>query len=171
MPKGKGPKPYRQSRVSTTFLRVPKDDWAAVKRGHKSEFRSSIGRDVQQVWGVEPPLPVVAYTFSRGRGHEAALMVLEATWREPLGAISAESLEREGYSSFAEFRRYYMERERRHFAPTREIQVFRVRQWSPDDFSEMAETILRRLYGDFLPSPGGPGSSPASRSPATAIGT
>jgi hypothetical protein len=40
-------------------------------------------------------------------GHDAALMVLERCWREPVGAISDESLLREGYATFADFRRYY----------------------------------------------------------------
>lgn len=159
MPRGKGPKPYRQSRVSTTFVRVPREDWSLVKRGHKTEFRSSIGGDVAQFWGIQPPMPVIAWTWSKIRGYDHKLMVLEAAWREPVGAISAESLEREGYDSYEEFRRYYMHRERRHFTPTREVQVFRLRQWEHStDFSAFGEAILLKLYGDFLPSFDGCGS-------------
>lgn len=152
MPRGKGPKPYRQSRVSTTFVRVPRSDWALVRRGHKTEFRSSLGGDVAQFWGLTPPMPVIAWTWSKIRGYDAALMVLEASWREPLGAITPESLEREGFNSFAEFRRYYMERERRHFTPTRQVQVFRLREWEDaTDFPAFAQATLLKLYGDFIP--------------------
>lgn len=144
-----GPKPYTQRRASTIFLRVPSVDWAAVRRGDKTEFRSSVGRSVAQSWNVVTPCPVVAYHVSKARGHEHALMVLEATWREPLGAIQPESLQREGFDSYAAFRRYFMQRERRHFTPTREVACYRLRPWEPGDARELADLLLLRLYGEY----------------------
>lgn len=152
MPGSSGPKPFRQVRTSTIFLRVPTVDWQSVKRGRKTEFRSGVGRNITQLWQVQTPTPVVGYCQSRTRGYESALLLLEATWREPLGAITPESLQREGFESFAHFRRYFMQRERRHFTPTREVQAYRVRPWQPSDFTPMADALLTRLYGDFLPS-------------------
>lgn len=153
---GRGPKPYTQRSASTVFLRVPREDWPLVKRGHKTEFRSGIGRNVTQGWNLVCPCPVVAYSVSKVTGYDNRLMLLEETWREPLGAITPESLEREGFSSFAEFRRYFMARERRHFTPTREVSAWRLRPWESSDFSAMAESLLKKLYGDFLPSADAP---------------
>ena len=80
----------------------------------------------------------------------AELMVLESMWREPLGAISPESLAAEGYGSLAEYRRYWMARERRRFAPTRMITVYDVRPWRGDeDVERFARLLLERLYGAF----------------------
>jgi hypothetical protein len=86
-------------------------------------------------------------------------MVLEKTWREPLGSLSEESLTREGFNveelgrerAYQEFRRYMRNRERRPFRPLQEVQVYRVRPWTPDDAEPMAQALLERLYGEFLP--------------------
>lgn len=77
-------------------------------------------------------------------------MVLEETWREPLGAITAESLEREGFPDMAHFRRYWMQREKRRFALTRMVQVFRVRPVRAGDEEAMGLALIERLYGDWL---------------------
>lgn len=74
-------------------------------------------------------------------------MVMEDKWLEPLGAISPESLEAEGFSSLAEFRRYWMQREQRRFMPTRMVTVYRVRPWQPSDEADFGRMLLRRLYG------------------------
>lgn len=149
----RGPRPYTQRRLSTTFLRVPARDWPAVSRGYKTEFRAGSGKNaVPQLWHLEPPCPVVAYTVRNGR-HDARLMVLEALWQEPLGAISPESLEREGFATLAEFRRYWMERERKRFTPTRQVFAYRVRAWRPADLDSMAGALLSHLYGEFLREP------------------
>jgi hypothetical protein len=101
----RGPKPWRQRRLSTTFLRVPYTDWPAVKRGLKAEFRAGSGNNqVPQLWGVHTPTLVVAYSIDSQHRHDGRLMVLESMVQEPLGAISAESLEAEGFASLAEFR-------------------------------------------------------------------
>lgn len=148
----RGPKPFTQFRASTTFLRVPLADWPAVRRGLKTEFRAIAGPNkTPKLWQVDPPTAVVGYTVSGGGTHEAALMVLEAMWQEPLGAISEDSLAAEGMKSLAEFRRYWMKREGRRFEPARVVYVYRVRPWLEGDADILGARLLRRLYGDFLP--------------------
>lgn len=79
-------------------------------------------------------------------------MVLEETWKEPLGAISPESLKAEGFESLAQFRRYWMKRTRRQFRPAALITCYRVRPWEPDDERRFGASIMERLYGAFLPA-------------------
>lgn len=149
---GHGPKPYVQRQARTVFVRVPAVDWPAVKRGLKTEFRGAPGAVSGMKW-VECPTPVVAYRQKHGiRDYESALMVLEETWKEPLGAISEESLAREGFENLAQFRRYWTQRNKRGFRPLHEVTVYRVRVWRPDDMGEFAERIFRHLYEAFLPS-------------------
>jgi hypothetical protein len=146
----RGPRPFTQHRISTTFLRVPVRDWPAVKRGIKTEFRAGSGKNaVPQLWGAPTPIPVVAYAIRNGR-HDCALMVLEALWQEPLGAISPESLVREGFETLSEFRQYWMEREHKRFTPTRHIFAYRVRPWTTSDEEWAAHKLLQHLYADFL---------------------
>jgi hypothetical protein len=152
-PTARGPKPWAQHRLRTIFLRVPLADWPAVKRGVKREFRAGTGpNDKSQLWQVKTPTPVVAYSLNKRGDHDAQLMVLEATWMEPLGAITPESLAAEGFKSLAEFRRYWMARERKRFQPTRRTFVYRVRPWRGRfDEERFAALLLGRLYGDFIP--------------------
>jgi hypothetical protein len=77
-------------------------------------------------------------------------MVLEAVWREPLGAISEESLAAEGYGTMREFRRAWIIREKRRFPLLTPVTVYRVRAWMPEDAAAMGEALLRQLYGEFL---------------------
>lgn len=147
-----GPRPYTQRQASTIFLRVPASEWVDITRGVKTEFRATPNA-VTQVLHLEPPTPVVAYRVIRARGadssHDSALMMLEETWQEPLLAISEESLRREGHKDIAHFRRYWMARTRRRFAPTRMVRVFRVRPWAEGDWQAGAEMLMNRLYGEF----------------------
>lgn len=150
-----GPKPYRLVRSSTAFLRVPVTDWPAVKRGIKTEFRAaSFDQRKTLPWTLVLPTPVVAYSVGRteDNAHDAQLMVCERAWFEPLGAISPESLAREGFASLAEFRRYWMRRERKRFSPLRKVVCYRVRPWRDGDDEFFARLLLERLYGEFLPS-------------------
>lgn len=143
----RGPRPYQQRHVATTFLRVPRHDWPAVKRGYKSQFRA--GNAVPQLFSIQTPTVVVAYSV-RNRRHDECLMVLEKLWQEPLGAISPESLEREGFASFERFRDDWMVREKRRFSPTRQVFVYRVRAFTPADIKPAAARLFAHLYGDFL---------------------
>lgn len=149
MASGHGPKPYQQTRTSTLFLRVPNSEWTRVKRGVKREFRSAPGAQ-SQLLAVRPPMPVVAYSVDRQGRHDARLMVLEKMWREPLGAISPESLAAEGFSSLAEFRRHWILTNRKRFTPTRVYAVYVVRPWCQGvDERLMADRLLDLLYGDW----------------------
>lgn len=148
---GHGPKPWAKRQLSTTFLRVPYGDWPAVKRGLKREFRAGSGNNqVPQLWGVRPPTLVVAYSIDSQFRHDRRLMVLEDMRQEPLGAISPESLEREGFATLAEFRTYWMAREHRRFTPTRMIFAYRLRPVYPADLDAYADAALEHLYGDFI---------------------
>jgi hypothetical protein len=146
----KGPKPYHQTKTSTLFLRVPVVEWGSVKRGTKREFRSAPGRTTHLL-AVEPPMPVVAYSIDRMGRYDAALMVLERRWREPLGAITPESLAAEGCRDLAEFRRRYTLMYKKRFTPTRITSVFVVRPWHEAlDDRVMADRLLDYLYGDWV---------------------
>ena len=94
----------------------------------------------------------VARGFAAYCGYDSKIMVLEDLWREPLGAISAESLAAEGFETLDEFRRHWIGRERRLFPPLRITTVYRIRPWTPDDDQAMAECVLRHLYGEHLPA-------------------
>jgi hypothetical protein len=145
----RGPKPWRQSQLRTTFLRVPAEDWAAVRVGSKTEFRAS-GAHATQLWEVDPPIPVVAYKVTNAReDHEHVLLVLEATWTEPLAAISEESLRREGFETMAHFRRYWMARTKKRFSPLTSVRVCRVRPLAADDRQELGVRLFDHLYGAF----------------------
>lgn len=143
------PSPWPQYEVRTTFLRVPTIDWAAVKLGIKTEFRAT-GRAATQLWNVTTPCPVVGYRVSKGAGHDSRLLVLESTWSEPLGAISPESLAREGVSSLAEFRSYWSRRTEHRFPPLQTVQVYRVRPLLTDDRVPLACGLLEKLYRGHL---------------------
>lgn len=145
---GEGPRPFTQRQARTIFLRVPYSEWALVRSGRKREFRASPGA-CSQLWSVETPTPVVAYAIDPMRGYKRQLMVLEERWQEPLGAISKESLEREGQPDIAHFRRYWMKREKTAFKPTRMVTAYRVRPLEPADERAMAERLFDRLYGEF----------------------
>lgn len=97
------------------------------------------------------PLPCVAYRLHPQYGYDAALMVLEDVWREPLGAIGEESIGNEGYASMSEFRRAWVIREKRRFPLLAPVTVYRLRPWAPEDAAAMGDALLRQLYGDFLP--------------------
>jgi hypothetical protein len=148
---GKGPKPYKRYEFSTIFLRIPHAEWSLVSSGRKTEFRAS-PHLCPQLWNVRPPVPVVAYTVFPARGYRRALMVCERAWREPLGAISPESLAAELQPDIAHFRRAWMIREHRSFEPMRQVSAFRVRPWAPEDDQMMGQRLLRLLYGEHLDS-------------------
>jgi len=145
-----GPRPWTQRKAQTIFLRVPNADWVQVKRGLKTEFRAAAGA-CSKFWNLEPPTPVVAYRVHPNLGYDSELMVLEAKWEEALGAITPESLANEGFQTLADFRKYWCARERRRFPPLRVITCYRVRPWELGDAETMSLSLLKRLYGDFLP--------------------
>lgn len=148
----RGPRPYNQRQTSTVFVRVPRAEWAAVTVGAKREFRAACGRH-SALWNVHLPTPAVAYTIDTFGRYDSSIMVVEEVWREPLGAISSASLAAEGFATLGEFRRHWMDREHRRFPPLRMTTVYRIRPWAEGDDRRMADAMLRRLYGEFLPRP------------------
>lgn len=148
---GRGPRPFPQAVLKTCFLRVPPAEWARVRLGNKRVFRGSPGRS-SGLWNTEVPTPVVAWTLVNGV-YKSQLMVLEQARREPLGAITAEGLAEEGFEgehAFAQFRRYWCEREKRRFRPLMEVAVYRVRPFGSNDRQMMADLLLTRMYGEWL---------------------
>ncbi len=141
-----GPRAFPQRVVKTAFLRVPEIDWPAVRQGLKPEFRSSYAALTK----TQTPTPVVAWTKRKDGAYEHRLMVLTDVHREPISAISEESLRREGFDSFAEFRRYWIARHRQRFEPGRMVTVYSVRPWTPNDRQEMSEYLFDRIYGEFV---------------------
>lgn len=150
-------RPKRQA--SSLYLRMPRVDWAKLCHGSKTEFRLRCGRSTPRFHKVKPPVPVIGFSLRLSRADtETALFVLEEISCEPLRAISPESLEREGYDTLAEFRRYWRTREQRlssaqrvGWAPLAKVMVYRVRPFTEEDIQPHALRLLHHLYGDFLP--------------------
>jgi hypothetical protein len=148
-------KPFEQHRASTVFLRVPTADWPLVITGVRREFRAAQG-NVPQLWTVPLPTLCVCYRKRRAAGdYDHRLMVLEDVRQERLCEISEAGLRDAGYDgtreeAYAAFRRDWMIREKRKFAPTRKVMVFRVRKVEKQDVATAAFSLLNFLYGDFL---------------------
>lgn len=145
-----GPNGVRPRQASTLYLRVPADDWNKVSLGYKTEFRLS-GKAASYPHFLQIVLPtaVVAYMTRQSGDHAELLMVLEQSWVEPLGAISEESLKREGYPDMAHFRRYWTTRTKARFRPLSKAQVFRVRNLLDGDRELLGGVLFDRLYGDY----------------------
>lgn len=144
------PKPYRQASAKTVFLRVPAADWSAVKMGVKGEFRASGGQQTQ-VWNLRPPIAVVAYAVRTSGTHDCRLMVLEKTWREPLGAISPAGLAAEGCKTLAEYKRKWAKQNKRRFPAMKQVQVYQVRPFVPSmDVALFGTELFLRLYGEYV---------------------
>jgi hypothetical protein len=143
----------RRQKATTQYLHVPLRDWPAITSGRKTEFRTT-GHNVTLHHTLHAPGPVVCWSAREHvREQQFALMVLEAAWSEPLGAISPESLRREGFASVAEFRTYWRERHIGRgtpYKPLSIVQVYQVRPWRVTDHEEMAGALLDRLYGPWL---------------------
>lgn len=138
--------PFPEYGSRTRFLPIFSDDWLAVTRGSKGEYRLPFF-----LTHLTCPVLVVAW---RRRPHgepDTALVVIEQAWREPVGAISPESLEREGFPKIEFFRRYWMRRTGKRFAPLDEVQVLRVHPFEPRDAPTLGLQLLRNLYGPYLP--------------------
>jgi hypothetical protein len=129
-------------------------DWPAVRIGRKTEFRRATKRPP-----IFPytPTPVVAYTV-RGTTYESELMVLEEVRHETLWQIQEqpESLRRECFDTYVEFRRYWKARTGR-YLPLTMVYVYVVRPFGQGpsarvlDKQALGARILEHLYGEFLP--------------------
>lgn len=146
-----GSQGFERRSASTQFLRVPARDWTAVKGGFKTEWRMRYGGEAAgnvQFLRILLPTPVVAY-MTRGDQHENKMMVLDECWVEPLGAISEESLRREGFASVAHFRRYWTDRTKLAYRPLERVQVFRVHEYTDAEREVLGGILLDRLFGEF----------------------
>lgn len=134
----------------TQYVRIPVIDWPLVAQGHKTELRAA-GRYAAPAHKLRAPAPIVAYARHRFRADmETALLVLEAVWTEPLGAIDDESLRREGFASRQEFRRYWRRRHRAGYKPLSKVNVYQFRPWRDGDRELYADRLLAHLYGPWL---------------------
>lgn len=143
--------------IQTLYVRVPRQDWPLVKQGRKTEFRTA-GRYSTPTANLPTPCAVVLWCPVRyGPEPEQHLAVLEDAWEELLGAISPESLAREGFATIKEFKDYWRHRgnggrqdPRAAFKPMTQVRVYRVRPWKDSDFAELGEDLLRYLYAPVL---------------------
>jgi hypothetical protein len=147
------PRITHRTRLQTAFLKVARQDWAALVCGEKREYRVVRGRNQSPnaAGRWRTPAPVVAFSYQAFRDEpDFALLICEDTWTEPLGAISAQSLAAEGFDSIDEFRLYWRDREPKGFRPLTDVAVYRLRPWEDSDRAEQAEILLERVYGAFL---------------------
>lgn len=150
---GNAPKPYAQRKASTLFLRVPVEDWSRVSIGEKTEFRT-MPREGSLLARAYLPTPVVAYCVKPPLNEYVnRLMVLLERRFEPLFAISEDqaAIEREGFNTYDEFRRYWRKRRKGVYRPMERVHVWRVRPYFEGDAELLGAAMFRRLYGDFLP--------------------
>jgi hypothetical protein len=148
MPSVSSPAGLTKHNASTIFLRVPREDWAAVSIGAKTEFR--MPGFVAWTRQIKTPTPVLAYAANRGGFRDSRLMLLERVWTMPVGMIEEESLQREGFPDLAHFRRYWMKRTKKRFNMMQTVQVFRVRPVDSSDYDYLGRILLSRLYGEYV---------------------
>lgn len=135
-----------RARLTTLILRPHPADWLPLKYGQYSEFRSFRGFPDR----LHVPTPIVLWRRV-GTRVETMIWVIEESWREPLGAISEESLARIGCANIREFRERWVSGRRIYFDATKNINVYRGRPWQDDDREPLAVALLETLYGPFLP--------------------
>lgn len=132
--------------AQTAFLRVPVRDWPHVVGGHKRELRLPGTRARKP----RTPTPAVGYCVRQIDPEPAtALLVIEAMWEEPLGAISPASIAAEGFDSLAEFRSYWRARAFS-YKPLSIVTVYRIRPFTPADTAQSAHDLIEHLYGPWL---------------------
>lgn len=129
---------------------VPVDimDWPKVSAGVKTEFRHYLSRPL-----VVCPRPVILHSPHPHLAEmRSQVVILEENWREPIGAISPESLAREDFADLSEFRRYVTARwPKLGFRTLKQVQVYRFRLLAADELDEWGRWALVRLYGEALP--------------------
>jgi hypothetical protein len=143
--------PCRQV-IKTPMLRVPRHDWAAITTGAKRQFRIC-GRGNPPTFTKHLPTPVVLHSQTQFQTQPRTCMgVVEEVRREPLGAISPEDLEAEGFQTLAEFRRYWIDRHEYSvgFKPLSIVGVYTVRPWREGDRELFGEALLTYLFGQWL---------------------
>lgn len=142
------PPPERRAKalapeVHVPRLQIPDTDWSAVCAGSKRQLRCyRPGRDDDR----DEPEPCIFW--SPAPFHDtvrAVLGVVEWRRREPLGAISAESLRQEGFDTLAEFRTYFIGRHpQRAFRPLDSVMAYAIRPWQDGDEVLAKDWLLAR---------------------------
>lgn len=119
-----------------------------VKRGFQHVVVGGTAHQTR-LFTVPTPTPVVAYTHKRGKDYDCRLMILEDVRRDMLGAIDPAEA---GFPGLAEFRRYWIARERngRGFEPMRLVWVYKLRPMVEGDREEMGLMLFDRLYGEHV---------------------
>lgn len=145
------PRPSQLHAVAakTLLIQPHATDWLPLKYGRKGEFRTT-PRGGAFPDMIPCPTPAVLWRPVASR-LETIPVVLEEAWTEPLGAISEESLGREGYASLREFRARWVASRHAYFDATRKVCVWKVRLWGDGDGEAMGQRLLERLYGPYLP--------------------
>ena len=149
--------------VSNLPVRIPAMEWDAISTGAKTMFRAYNGRagatrELPVIpSGTECPRPCLLfarrYEGARGKDHrwDAIPGVLLSHRREPLGAISPEDLEREGFRFLPGFRFHW---QRRYptlgWRPWDFISVIEVRPLVEDDREWAATWLLDHVLGEWV---------------------
>jgi hypothetical protein len=149
------PGDYPTHQLNTLFLRVPFGDWTKVTIGAKVEFRTK-PRGNAAIHLAQCPTPVVAYTVNSHGARACKLMVLVEQRQERLIDIADKPLhlEREGFTSYDEFKRYWRARNGGIYRPLQTVITHRLREWEDDDDAIMGTELCERLYGEFMPPSG-----------------
>ena len=138
----------------TRRLHLPRVDFNDIRVGAKTEYRNYGTRLFDE---LAFPCPAVGYcqrpwwTVEHGLdGIDTVLLTLEDSWVEPLGAISEESLEREGFDGITDFRRYFAERyPKGGFRALANVIVYRVRPMTEADEEQFRADLWNRIYGQW----------------------
>lgn len=141
--------------LKTLFLRVPIGEWPQISQGYKTELRVPSMGAVRSSYFT--PTPVVLYApvgFPAPRREKLAVLLEHRTERLLDVAENPESLMRENQPSYDHFRAYWRNRTHRPYRPLQEVEVFRIGAWcdEPVEQRRLGLHLLRRLYGDFIPS-------------------
>lgn len=144
-----------QGHVNTRSAYVDPIDWIAVISGEKTEWR--LYGNANFIEKMVFPSPIVVYSPSAADPMipYTALLTLEEMWREPIAAITDESLRREGFTAhddrrdnFADFRNYIAARyPNGGFRPIANVVCRRVHPMTADERTEFMERHWHHLYG------------------------
>lgn len=148
------PREILRKDLRNTRLHIPRLDYNEIRVGAKREYRNYGRRTFE---GLTFPTPAVGYCQREWwqpehlhEGIDTCLLVIEDSWTEPLGAISAESLAAEGFEDIGAFRRYFAERyPNGGFRALANVIVYRVRPLTDEDEAAFAEAMWTRLYGRY----------------------
>lgn len=138
--------------AQTIFLRAPSGDWAALRKGYKTEFRLPV-RPLRAK-RLQVPTPVVIYATAR-TGPKTMLMRLVGHAEERLLDIAdkPDSLVREGMPTYDHFRTYWRRRTHRPYRPLDKVEVFTLAPWvrnQPAVLDQLGRALLVRLYGEYM---------------------